>query len=558
MFFLFYFSNFLFNVISNFCFFFRPDMMTTFDDDDYSLIERTPSMESLESMKSLEESFNTSYLEAAPTKFNEIKIGDQVKKIVVNNKGSLLETLMNNWANCQSFSIMVNIEKCQTKKSFIGKITKKVQISVSQNSQLDLNLNNLYIKNMTVCFDGKPIAYYISSEEVLEEIKNRLSLYLESSCKIITFDVKQTFQVFRNFFKIDLEKLVTEIDWYDPRIAYWLFDPESRRPERVSELIKKYIPHFQYLLPLKDDVVADQYISTCLLFPLINVLNEKLNKDSIYNAFKNIEIQTRFVIGEMEITGIGIDKDYAEKQQSLLENIKEQLESKAFKIAKRRFKLSSPDQVAEVLYGDLKLLSYLYKEEDSQRAPITSFKTRKLPKHLKTSKPVLKKLFNLSKHPMVQIILDWRKVDHALKKTLLPILENSNFKQHFNMYRVNCVCDDWSATGRISLEDPNLIGINKDFVIDDVETEDQEESDKTEEALFTLRKIITACDGHILVGADYSQLELRILAHLSGDENLRKVFNEGGDVFKSIAAVWKSKTIEQISAEERQQAKHVK
>ena len=558
MFFLFYFSNFLFNVISNFCFFFRPDMMTTFDDDDYSMIERTPSMESLESMKSLEESFNTSYLEAAPTKFNEIKIGDQVKKIVVNNKGSLLETLMNNWANCQSFSIMVNIEKCQTTKSFIGKISKKVQINVSQNSQLDLNLNNLYIKNMTVCFDGKPIAYYISSEEILEEIKNRLSLYLDSSCKIITFDVKQTFQVFRNFFKIDLEKLVTEIDWYDPRIAHWLFDPESRRPERVSELIKKYIPHFQYLLPLKDDIVADQCISTCLLFPLINVLNEKLNKDSIYNAFKNIEIQTRFVIGEMEITGIGIDKDYAEKQQSLLENIKEQLESKAFKIAKRRFKLSSPDQVAEVLYGDLKLLSYLYKEEDSQRAPITSFKTRKLPKHLKTSKPILKKLFNLSKHPMVQIILDWRKVDHALKKTLLPILEYSNFKQHFNMYRVNCVCDDWSATGRISLEDPNLIGINKDFVIDDVETEDQEESDKTEEALFTLRKIITACDGHILVGADYSQLELRILAHLSGDENLRKVLNEGGDVFKSIAAVWKSKTIEQISAEERQQAKHVK
>jgi DNA polymerase I-like protein with 3'-5' exonuclease and polymerase domains len=130
------------------------------------------------------------------------------------------------------------------------------------------------------------------------------------------------------------------------------------------------------------------------------------------------------------------------------------------------------------------------------------------------------------------------------------------------MHRIHCVCEDWTATGRVSVSDPNLIGINKDFVIKNITLEDNagEQSttdDSTNGISFSLRRMLIASKDHVLVSADFSQLELRILAHLSGDKDLQKVLNDDGDVFKNIAASWKMKSIELVTKDERQQAKQV-
>jgi hypothetical protein len=102
------------------------------------------------------------------------------------------------------------------------------------------------------------------------------------------------------------------------------------------------------------------------------------------------------------------------------------------------------------------------------------------------------------------------------------------------------------------MHEPNLIGISKDFCIQDIELGEGDDS-----VSISLRRIFRAREGYELVSADYSQLELRILAHLSKDKSLSSVLNEGGDVFKNIAALWKSKSVEDIDNEERQQAKQV-
>jgi len=340
-----------------------------------------------------------------------------------------------------------------------------------------------------------------------------------------------------------------------------MLDPESVCPNRISELIKVHIPLYLHLFNFKTGSIEDHCYSTGLLFPLVNALMDKLDDKNLYDTYKRIEIPSRYTIANMELNGIGVDYDYMNKQMNLLNQTKKQLEAKAYKFANTKFKLSNPNQIAKVLYEDLNLLSNYFKV---QKKPSKNFgKLRsggnlrsggKLPKHLSTSKAALERLKSLSGNPLPAIILDWRRVDYALKKSIKSIHDYVRYDEQLEMYTISSLCDEWSSTGRISMHEPNLIGVCKDFCVEDISLGD---SPDTDNVTFSLRKIFIARDGYTLVSADYSQLELRILAHLSKDRKLSSVLNEGGDVFKSIAALWKSKSIEEITDDERQQAKRV-
>ena len=157
---------------------------------------------------------------------------------------------------------------------------------------------------------------------------------------------------------------------------------------------------------------------------------------------------------------------------------------------------------------------------------------------------------------MPRIILNWRRVSAAIKKSIKPILSYYSLESKTGIRPINGLCDEWTSTGRIVMCEPNIIGTMKDFSIDSIDGIDGHNECKEWNA-FSVRKCLVARSGHLLVSADYSQLELRILAHLSKVKRLSKVLNSGGDVFTNMTSVWISKPIDEIDDEERQQSKQV-
>lgn len=202
-------------------------------------------------------------------------------------------------------------------------------------------------------------------------------------------------------------------------------------------------------------------------------------------------------LAKMELDGFGVD---VKKLQLLTDSLKEQchtLERAAFQLAGRHFSMISSKDVAKVLG--------IYNG-----------------KKVSTNKQTLEK----SGHPMSKIILLWRKVNSTLTKMAYPFLRLvENGRIHGNCITYNC-------TGRISMHEPNLQNVPKDFTVDN--------SFNQQPITISCRSVFEGSAGSILVSADYCQLELRILAHLSQDSVLCPIMRTDQDVFKSIAAKWKN------------------
>lgn len=202
-----------------------------------------------------------------------------------------------------------------------------------------------------------------------------------------------------------------------------------------------------------------------------------------------------------------------------------------------------------------------------------------------TSKDVLEKLQKL--HPLPGLILEWRRISSALTKVVFPLQKEKVHIPHLDMYRIFCECQFHTATGRVSLSEPNLQNVPKDFEISlpDVIGESPPvtgpgqagtgRGGKSKLRDFTggPRREVAGIGGEtwavsmrhafipfkdgVMLAADYSQLELRMIAHLSGDAKLMRILNQDGDVFKMIAAQWKSVSVEHVTPQQRQQAKQV-
>lgn len=135
-----------------------------------------------------------------------------------------------------------------------------------------------------------------------------------------------------------------------------------------------------------------------------------------------------------------------------------------------------------------------------------------------------KQVLEQNEHPISDLVLQWRKINCTLTKMIYPLIRMTA-DGHIHGDYVN-----HTATGRITMHEPNLQTVAKDFDVINPITK--------EKVNISCRRAFRAPDGHCLVSADYCQLELRILAHLSGDKLLRSILKKPGDVFRSIAAKW--------------------
>ncbi|CAH9062863.1 DNA polymerase I [Pseudoalteromonas holothuriae] len=249
------------------------------------------------------------------------------------------------------------------------------------------------------------------------------------------------------------------------------------------------------------------------LWPLLQQHNELLN------VFNDIELPLLSVLSEIERTGVKIDSAMLAQQSIELSERLEQIEKEAFELAGEEFNLSSPKQLQAILF-------------DKQGLPVI----KKTPKGApSTAEEVLQELAH--DYPLPQLIIEHRGLA-KLKSTYtdkLPKLVNPNTGRVHTSYHQAV-----TATGRLSSSDPNLQNIPI-----------------RNEAGRRIRQAFVADEGKLILAADYSQIELRIMAHLSQDEGLLSAFAQGKDVHSATASEVFSVALEQVTSDMRRKAKAV-
>ncbi len=251
---------------------------------------------------------------------------------------------------------------------------------------------------------------------------------------------------------------------------------------------------------------------------LKNKLEPELKKFECEKLFYEIEMPLMPVLAEMEMNGVCLDTESLKETSKVLTNRMNELEKRIYELAGQSFNIASPKQVGEILFDKLKIVEKAKKTKTGQYV---------------TSEEVLQQLRN--KHEIVADILEHR----GLKKLIgtyidaLPKLVNPRTGHIHTSFNQTI-----TATGRLSSSDPNLQNIP-------IRGEDGKE----------IRKAFVPEPGCLFFSADYSQIELRVMAHLSQDENMIRVFSEGKDLHAATAANIYKKPIEEVTRDERTKSK---
>ncbi len=343
--------------------------------------------------------------------------------------------------------------------------------------------------------------------------------FFESDNNKKVYDIKKTI-VLLNKYNIKLSGVV-----YDMRIAAYLVDPNIK-----NDSFKVTCDAFNYTnIPYEEEVynkgvklsvpskeVLDDYIAKKMT--AISLLEEpimKIIKDNEQEELmENIEIPLSFVLAEMEINGINIDVEELNKQNKDVKNEIELIEQEIYKEAGLEFNISSVKQLGEVLFEKLQL-------------PVI----KKNKTGYSTDVSVLQELFD--KHKIIPLIMRYRTIT-KLHSTYLEGLKNQivNNKIHTIFEQT------LTTTGRLSSIEPNLQNIPV----------------KTEEGKM-IRKIFVPQENYKIIATDYSQIELRVLAHMARVETLIESFNNNEDIHTRTAQEIFKKS--EITALERQKAKAV-
>ncbi|MCQ9329195.1 DNA polymerase I [Pelistega suis] len=254
-------------------------------------------------------------------------------------------------------------------------------------------------------------------------------------------------------------------------------------------------------------------------FQLAQVLAPKIEAVAGFAATYDLEMQVWPVLYAMERVGVKLDERELHQQSGELGDTLAKLEKQAYELAEQEFNLNSPKQLGEILFDKLQL-------------PVVSKTSKGAPS---TDEETLSKL--AEDYPLPKLILEYRSLA-KLKSTYTDKLPKMVFtgtgRVHTNYAQAAVV------TGRLSSSDPNLQNIPV----------------RTEEGR-RVRKAFIAEPGYHLMSADYSQIELRVMAHISGDENLQKAFAEGKDIHRATAAEVFGVELDAVSSEQRRAAKAI-
>ena len=319
---------------------------------------------------------------------------------------------------------------------------------------------------------------------------------------------------------------------FDTMIAHYVLQPElyhgmdylaeiylNYDTIKIEELIGEKGRNQKNMRDVPPTLVCDYACEDAdVTLKLKNILQEELKKEGIEELFYNIEMPLVPVLAYMERNGARIDTAALKETSNLFGKRLAGIEEQIYSLAGEPFNIASPKQVGDILFGKLKIVEKPKKTKTGQFV---------------TSEDVLAQLQN--RHPIVKNILQYR----GLKKLLstyvdaLPELVNPRTGKIHTSYNQTV-----TATGRLSSSNPNLQNIP-------IRDEDGKE----------VRKAFVPDDGCLFLSVDYSQIELRIMAHLSGDKNMIEDFRSGYDIHAATAAKVYKKPIEEVTKDERRKAK---
>ena len=376
------------------------------------------------------------------------------------------------------------------------------------------------------------MAYYVPIPENREEALAVLEIFKPF------FESEEILKIAHNF-KFDYKILAqygVEIrgELFDTMIAHYLLNPDGRHGmDYLSEIYLKYQPISiesligkkgknqktlrEVSLETQTDYAAEDADVT---FQLYEVFSPQLKKENLEELFHKVEMPLMKILAKMELAGISLDTDWLSKESVDLENDLRELEQKIFELSGEEFNMNSPKQLGEILFEKLKLDPKAKKTKTGQYS---------------TSEEVLQKL--AYKHEIIQHILKYRTYQ-KLKSTYVDALpseiEPKDNRVHTTFSQTT------AATGRLSSLNPNLQNIP-------IRTARGQQ----------IRGAFVAEEGKKIISADYSQIELRLIAELSGEDNMIKAFQNGEDIHASTASKLFKIPLDQVDKTQRSQAKTV-
>lgn len=443
-----------------------------------------------------EDAFNSKKL---ATIYCKVPLGFSVEDCVIVNRN---QELVEFYQRYEMYSLMkkVNVDK---NEDFLYEIKEDLEEDFL-NSKLmiyvDFDTSNYHKAEINgIAFSNGVKNYYLTREYALKE---KIVDYINSNKEKVVYDLKAL--------KIALIKRgLKEAKGLDFKIACNLVDCNLK--EDIDSIFNSY----GYLLPSfkEDKINFSCYVANSMskIFPsLIN----KMKEYEVEDLYFNLELPLVDVLTTMEDNGVMISKDKLEELGVEYRFKLNNLESEIFKLANKEFNVSSPKQVAEVLFDDLGLY------QNKKRS---------------TSSEELEKL--ISMHPIVSLILSYRKYAKLLS-TYVEGLSNYIYEDGYIHAIFN---QTQTQTGRLSSSEPNMQNI----------------SVRDEESKYIRKAFYSRFEGGNILSIDYSQVELRVLASLSNDETLMESFAKGEDIHTATASAIFSLPKEMINEDLRRKAKAI-
>lgn len=332
-----------------------------------------------------------------------------------------------------------------------------------------------------------------------------------------------------------LKQYSTEVEGklFDTMIAHYLIQPELKhsmdylaevylnyKPVSIEELIGKKGKDQKSMRNVDINTIKEYAAEDAdITFQLFNILKDEIVKHGLEKLAEDIEMPLIRVLSDMEQAGVKININELNKYSEILKNELSIIQEEIFKSAGKSFNIASPKQLGDVLFEHLKIPFNVQKTKSDQYA---------------TGEEVLLKIKD--KHPIIPQILEFRTIQKLLNTYVesLPLLVNPVTGRIHTSFE-----QAWVSTGRLSSKNPNLQNIPI----------------RDERGREIRKAFVPANEDYILLSADYSQIELRIMAHLCEDENMINAFLENKDIHIATAAKIYNVPIQEVTREMRTKAK---
>ena len=402
---------------------------------------------------------------------------------------------------------------------------------IYQHIESDVSVK-LFLKKLE---QQKEVSYHLYTEkngDYETTLKSISFCWQNDVCYVLKSDIKKFDEIIKIFFENDeIAKISNDLkfdikvlnrkkitilgDIFDIKLAHYLINPDISH-----DLINLSNNYLNVSVNKKFEELKDYEVS-CLTYKLKNLLKSDLEKFDQIKLYKEIEIPLLKTLAKMEIEGINLDVKFLKKLSERTTNELEDITKEIYELAGEEFNISSPKQLGEVLFDKMKITNKPKKTKTGQYS---------------TSEEVLNELS--SKSDLVKLVLKFRSISKLLNTYINSLPKQlDKYTNRIHTEYVQTV----ASTGRLSSINPNLQNIPI----------------RTNRGREVRKAFIARNKDYFLMAADYSQIELRIIASLSNEENMINAFKKNEDIHASTASAVFNVPINQVSKEQRSNAKVV-